>query len=73
MSHNHIVPQIPAGATTSLPAISLIPAGVNVTTDAIESVLDNFKHRINTGVIWKIKYLNPASKKYICSRYNKVN
>jgi hypothetical protein len=73
MSHNHIVPQIPAGATTSLPAISLIPAGVNVATDAIEGMFDNFSHRINIGFIWRTKYLNPASKKYICSRYNKVN
>tara|TARA_R110000751_G_scaffold199237_2_gene303960 strand:- start:724 stop:1641 length:918 start_codon:yes stop_codon:yes gene_type:complete len=73
MSHNHIVPQIPAGATTSAPSISLIPAGINVATDAMEGMLDNFKHRMNIGITWKTKYLNSASNKYICSKYNKVN
>jgi hypothetical protein len=73
MSHNHIAPQAPGGAIPTLPSISLIPAGINATTDALEGMIDNFKHRINTGVIWKIKYLHSASNKYICSKYNKVN
>jgi hypothetical protein len=72
-SHTHIAPQAPVGAIPTLPAISLIPAGISATTNAAEGMIDNYKHRINTNIIWKTKYLNSASSKYICSKYNKVN
>ena len=55
------------------PSASLVPAGIKASTDAVNGMLDNYKHRINTNIIWKIKYLNSASSKYICSKYNKVN
>ena len=72
MSHTHQGFAGPFPVVT-IPAIPLIPAGINATTDAMEGMVDNFKHRINTNIIWKTKYLNSASNKYICSRYNKVN
>ena len=72
-SHTHVAPQAPVGAIPTLPSISLIPAGVNATMDAAEGMIDNYKHRINTNILWKTKYLNSASSKYICSKYNKVN
>ena len=72
-SHTHIAPQAPVGAIPTLPSISLIPAGINATMDAAEGMIDNYKHRINTNILWKTKYLNSASSKYICSKYNKVN
>ena len=67
-SHTHAI--TPQGIT---PSPSLIPAGINATMDAAGGMLDNYKHRINTNIIWKTKYLNSASSKYICSKYNKVN
>jgi hypothetical protein len=72
-SHTHVAPQAPVGAIPTLPSISLIPAGINATMDAAEGMIDNYKHRINTNILWKTKYLNSASSKYICSKYNKVN
>jgi len=36
-------------------------------------MVDNFKGRMNTNILWHNKYLNPMSSKYICSKYNKVN
>lgn len=58
---------------TTVPSISLVPAGVQASMAAAEGMLDNYKHRINTNILWKTKYLNSASSKYICSKYNKVN
>ena len=72
-SHPHIAPQAPVGAIPTLPSISLIPAGINATMDAAQGMIDNYKHRINTNILWKTKYLSSASSKYICSKYNKVN
>jgi hypothetical protein len=72
-SHTHVAPQAPVGAIPTLPSISLIPAGVNATMDAAQGMIDNYKHRINTNILWKTKYLSSASSKYICSKYNKVN
>jgi hypothetical protein len=79
-SHTHAVNAMPAPITIpptppipTLPSISLIPAGINATMDAAEGMIDNYKHRINTNILWKTKYLNSASSKYICSKYNKVN
>lgn len=87
-SHTHIATTTGAGIganaggpvttivnTTGItaPSVSLIPAGINATMDAAEGMIDNYKHRINTNILWKTKYLNSASSKYICSKYNKVN
>ena len=72
-SHTHVAPQAPVGAIPTLPSVSLVPAGVQASMDAVSGMLDNYKHRINTNIIWKTKYLNSASSKYICSKYNKVN
>ena len=61
------------GAVTTVPSVALVPAGIQATMDAAEGMIDNYKHRINTNILWKTKYLNSASSKYICSKYNKVN
>ena len=74
-SHTH------AGATTTpipiplltSPAITLAPAGIQATLETAEAMIDNFKGRMNTNILWHSKYLNPTSSKYICSKYNKVN
>tara|TARA_R110000765_G_scaffold194683_1_gene300270 strand:+ start:31 stop:960 length:930 start_codon:yes stop_codon:yes gene_type:complete len=55
------------------PSIELIPAGVNATLESAEAMVDNFKGRMNTNLLWHNRYLNPMSSKYICSKYNKVN
>ena len=55
------------------PSVSLVPAGVQASMDAMQGMIDNYKHRINTNILWKTKYLSSASSKYICSKYNKVN
>ena len=72
-SHTHLAPQAPAGSIPTLPSITLVPAGAQVSMDAASGMIDNLKHRVNTNIIWKTKYLNSASSKYICSKYNKVN
>jgi len=74
-SHTHL------GATTTpipipllaAPSTTLVPAGLNATIEAAEAMVDNFKGRMNTNIGWHNRYLNPASSKYICSKYNKVN
>jgi hypothetical protein len=74
-SHTH------AGATTTpipiplltSPAITLVPAGIQATLETAEAMVDNFRGRMNTNILWHNKYLNPTSSKYICSKYNKVN
>ena len=55
------------------PSIELLPAGINATLESAEAMVDNFKGRMNTNILWHNKYLNPMSSKYICSKYNKVN
>ena len=72
-SHTHVAPQAPAGAIPTLPSVSLAPAGIQASMDAASGMIDNYKNRINTNILWKTKYLNSASSKYICSKYNKVN
>jgi hypothetical protein len=71
-SHTHFMPISTPPPPTS-PSPSLIPAGINAAMDAAQGMIDNYKHRINTNIIWKTKYLSSASSKYICSKYNKVN
>ena len=68
-AHTHIAP--PAGPTT--PSIELVPAGINAAISTAESMVDNFKGRMNMNISWHSKYLSPMSEKYICSKYNKVN
>lgn len=67
-SHTHGI--TPQGIS---PSSSLIGAGVNAALDHAEGMIDNYKNRINTNINWNTRYLNPASNKYICSKYNKVN
>jgi hypothetical protein len=67
-AHTHASP---VGPTT--PSIELTPAGINATLESAEAMVDNFKGRMNTNILWHNKYLNPMSSKYICSKYNKVN
>jgi hypothetical protein len=69
-AHTHIAPGL--GAPTT-PSIELVPAGINAAIATAEAMVDNFKGRMNTNIGWHNRYLNPASSKYICSQYNKVN
>jgi len=69
-AHTHVASGF--GAPTT-PSIELIPAGINATLESAEAMVDNFKGRMNTNILWHNKYLNPMSSKYICSKYNKVN
>jgi hypothetical protein len=70
-AHTHVSTPVVGGPTT--PSIELIPAGINATLESAEAMVDNFKGRMNTNILWHNKYLNPMSSKYICSKYNKVN
>ena len=69
--HTHVSVPVIGGPTS--PSIELIPAGINATLDSAQAMVDNFKGRMNTNILWHNKYLNPMSSKYICSKYNKVN
>ena len=69
-SHTHV--SFSLGGPTA-PSIELLPAGINATLESAEAMVDNFKGRMNTNILWHNKYLNPMSSKYICSKYNKVN
>ena len=70
-AHTHVVAPLVGGPTT--PSIELVPAGINAAIATAEAMVDNFKGRMNMNINWHSKYLNPASSKYICSKYNKVN
>ena len=75
-NHNHFgvatVGVVSAPVVTS-PSPSLIPAGVqNALADA-NLMMENFKGRMNSNIVWHNTYLSSISSKYICSRYNKVN
>ena len=70
-AHTHVSVPVVGGPTT--PSIELIPAGINAAIATAEAMVDNFKGRMNTNIGWHNRYLNPASSKYICSQYNKVN
>ena len=61
------------GTCVTVPSITLVPAGVQATLETAEAMVDNFKGRMNSNIVWHNTYLNPASSKYICSKYNKVN
>ena len=74
-SHTHpgaTTTPIPLPLVTS-PSPTLVPAGLNATIATAEAMVDNFKGRMNTNIGWHSRYLNSASSKYICSKYNKVN
>ena len=68
-AHTHV--SALAGPTTN--SIELVPAGINAAISTAEAMVDNFKGRINMNLTWHNRFLNPASSKYICSEYNKVN
>ena len=68
-AHTHV--SALAGPTTN--SVELVPAGINAAISTAEAMVDNFKGRINMNLTWHNRYLNPASSKYICSEYNKVN
>ena len=68
-AHTHV--SALAGPTTN--SVELVPAGINAAISTAEAMVDNFKGRINMNITWRNRYLNPASSKYICSEYNKVN
>jgi len=65
----------PTGTGTCMTntSLTLVPAGVEATLATAEAMVDNFKGRMNSNIVWNTTYLNPASSKYICSKYNKVN
>jgi hypothetical protein len=56
-----------------LPSIQATSACLNAIMDEAESLMDNFKGRINLNINWRNKYLSEFSSKYILSKYNKVN
>ena len=75
-NHNHFglatVGLVSAPVMVS-PSVTLIPAGVqNALADA-NLMMENFKGRMNSNIVWHNTYLSSISSKYICSRYNKVN
>lgn len=73
-SHIHPVVTAPiVGGGVAATSPQLVPAGINATLDSAEAMLDNFKGRMNTNLLWHNGYLNPISPNYICSKYNKVN
>jgi len=69
-AHTHTFVPL-SGITT--PSIELVPAGINATINGATAMIENFKARMNTNILWHNEYLNPMSSKYICSKYNKVN
>ena len=73
--HSGVAQVGPTGTGTCLTSTSLtlVPAGVEATLATAEAMVDNFKGRMNSNIVWNTTYLNPASSKYICSKYNKVN
>ena len=72
-THTHLATQAPIGIIPTAPSVTLITAGVNASLETAESMIDNFKGRMNLNVNWHTKYLTSSSAKYICSKYNKVN
>ena len=56
-----------------LPDMALVPPAARCSFEITDTMADNFKGRMNTNIGWHNKYLSPASSKYICSKYNKVN
>ena len=73
--HSGVAQVGPTGTGTCLTiaSIELTPSGVQATLESAEAMVDNFKGRMNTNILWHNRYLNPMSSKYICSKYNKVN
>ena len=71
-SHTHLGTS-PAGAISTVPSVSLVASGLQASMEGASGMIDNYKNRINTNILWKTKYLSSASSKYICSKYNKVN
>ena len=68
LSHTHVGPFGPTS-----PSVDLVPSGTQAAASCVENMTEQFLQRINTQILWKNEYLNRSSKKYILSRYNKVN
>ena len=73
MSHVHqgVGGAIP-GPVNTIPALNLIPAGIQSTLNLMEGIIDNFKYRINLELL-EFKYLSGVTSDAINSKYNKVN
>jgi hypothetical protein len=72
-SHTHPVVSSPFGSGVASISPPLSAAGTQASAACTENMTENFFQRTNIQILWKNNYLNPVSKKYICSRYNKVN
>jgi len=71
-SHTHLGTS-PVGAISTVPSVSLVASGLQASMEGASGMIDNYKNRINTNILWNTKYLTAGSSKYICSKYNKVN
>lgn len=67
MSHTH-----PALIGSTLPSVELIPAGIKKMIEEIQTIVDLTLQKVNT-VNFKLNYLNPMSKSYLCSRHHRLN
>jgi hypothetical protein len=72
-SHTHTVISSPVGGGLAAPSVNLGAVITPTLADAVQVALDNFKERVNLNINFHNRYLNSASTKYICSKYNKVN
>ena len=73
MGHTHqgVGGAIP-GPVQTIPALDLIPAGVQSTLNLMEGIIEEFKQRINLE-LFEFKYLSGVGSASINSKYNKVN
>ena len=73
MTHTHqgVGGAIP-GPVQTIPALDLIPAGVQSTLNLMEGIIEEFKQRINLE-LFEFKYLSGVGSASINSKYNKVN
>jgi hypothetical protein len=73
MAHTHqgVGGAIP-GPVQTIPALDLIPAGVQSTVNLMEGIIENFKQRVNIE-LFEFKYLSGVTSRSINSKYNKVN
>ena len=69
-SHFHTSP---FGGAPTTPSLTLIPAGISVAIKQLsQTKLSLLAHKANLA-LYKIRYLNQASGRYINSRYNNTN
>ena len=73
MNHNHLLPAAPGVFVyTHLPALTIMPQGVQTALTAVECIVDSFKSRINLELM-EFKYLSGITGQGFNSSYNKVN